>query len=383
MSSLDKGKKFVISLGGSIAFPEKINLDFLKNFYLFIKKEIKKGNRFIIVAGGGEITRKYQSAAAKITKVTNEDKDWIGIHATRLNAHLLRTVFKREANPFVFDKRFKIGDFGKYSIIIASGWRPGWSTDYVAVQLAADFKIKLVINLSKADYVYTADFQKYPEAKPIEKISWKEYLKLIPKKWTPGLHVPVDPIAAQLAKKKNLKVIVVSGLDLNNLRNILRGKSFKGTVLSGSKVVIGGTFETLHQGHWAFLKRAFELGEVFIGLTSDEMAEGLKRRKVKDFKERKKELEDFIKKEFSAKPEIVKIEDKFGPALKGDFDYIVVSPETYKTAVLLNEKRKEIGKEPIEIVKLNFILAEDGKPISDSRILKKEIDRGGKLLSGK
>lgn len=225
------GKKFVISLGGSVAFPEKINIAFLENFYLFIKKEIKKGNKFIIVAGGGDITRKYQEAAAKITRVSNEDKDWIGIHATRLNAHLLRTVFKRESNPFVFDKRFKIKNFGSSPIIIASGWRPGWSTDYVAVQIAVDFKIKSVINLSKAAYVYTADFEKYPYAKPIEKISWVRYLNLIPKKWIPGLHVPVDPIAAKLAKRENIKVIVVSGQDLKNLRNILRGKNFWGTVL--------------------------------------------------------------------------------------------------------------------------------------------------------
>jgi len=150
------------------------------------------------------------------------------------------------------------------------------------------------------------------------------------------------------------------------------------------RVVIGGTFETLHKGHWALFKRAFELGGVLIGLTSDEMAERYKKRKVRSFKERKKELESFLKNEFPSevaltKPEIVKIEDKFGPALKGDFDYIVVSPETEKTAILLNEKRKKRGKKPIKIVKINFVLAEDGKPISDSRILKGEIDREGKL----
>lgn len=225
------GKKFVISLGGSVAFPENLNIDFLRAFYNFIKKEIKKRNKFIIIAGGGSITRKYQQAAGKISRISNEDKDWLGIHATRLNAHLIRTIFKREANPVVFDNRFKITRFGTYSLIVASGWRPGWSTDYVSVQIAVDFKIKSVLNLGKADYVYTADFQKFPDAKPIEEIRWKDYLNLIPQKWTPGLHVPVDPIAAKLALRKNIKVIVANGEDLKNLRNILRGKNFKGTVL--------------------------------------------------------------------------------------------------------------------------------------------------------
>jgi pantetheine-phosphate adenylyltransferase len=149
------------------------------------------------------------------------------------------------------------------------------------------------------------------------------------------------------------------------------------------RAVVGGTFETLHKGHLALFKRAFELGEVFIGLTSDEMAERHKKRKVKEFYERKRDLVSFIEKEFSIKPEIVKIEDKFGPASKEDFDYIVISPETRETAVLLNEERKKAGKKPIEIVEINFVLAEDGKPISDSRILKGEIDTAGKLLSKK
>ena len=71
------------------------------------------------------------------------------------------------------------------------------------------------------------------------------------------------------------------------------------------KVVIGGTFDIFHLGHEALLKKAFGLGKVIIGLTSDAMAEKMKRRKVRDFKLRKKELENFIKKEFKQKPKLV------------------------------------------------------------------------------
>ncbi len=228
---MKKEKEFVISLGGSIAFPEEININFLKDFYFFIKKQIKTGKKFVIVAGGGGITRKYQKAASQITKVSNEDKDWLGIHATRLNAHLLRTIFKREAHPVVFDKRFKIREFGKYSIIVASGWRPGFSTDFVAIQIAVDFKIKKVINLSKIDYVYSEDLEENPKAKPIKEICWKDYLKIIPKKWTPGLHVPIDPVGARLAKREKIAVIVAFGGNLENLKRILEEKEFEGTIL--------------------------------------------------------------------------------------------------------------------------------------------------------
>jgi len=151
-------------------------------------------------------------------------------------------------------------------------------------------------------------------------------------------------------------------------------------IKKAKKVVIGGTFDILHEGHKALLKKAFELGEVTIGLTSDVLARKIKKRKVADFNQRKTELSDFIKKEFKVKPKILKIEDKFGPTLKYDFDYIVVSPETYKTALLINRKRQKANKKPIEIVKINFVLAEDRKLISSTRILKEEINEKGKTL---
>ena len=146
------------------------------------------------------------------------------------------------------------------------------------------------------------------------------------------------------------------------------------------KVVIGGTFDFFHKGHKSFLNKAFSLGRVFIGLTSDGMALKTKKRKVQGFEYRKKELINFIENNFENDYMIGKIEDEFGPTLKEDFDYIVVSPETKKTALIINEERRKINKKPIEITEIKFILAEDGKPISSTRIFKGEIDREGKLL---
>ena len=224
-------KKFVISLGGSVICPKEIDVKFLRRFYFFIKKEINRGLKFIIVAGGGHTARGYQKAISKIKKVSNEDKDWLGIEATKLNALLLKTILKKGSHPIIFDKRFKIKNFGKYPIIIGSGWKPGWSTDFVTVQIAADFKIKPVILLGKPAYVYTANPDENKNAKPIEKMSWEGYFKIIPKKWSPGLHAPVDPIAAKLAQKEKIPVIIAGGKDLKNFEKILKGEKFKGTIL--------------------------------------------------------------------------------------------------------------------------------------------------------
>ncbi|MDD5145946.1 MAG: phosphopantetheine adenylyltransferase [Candidatus Pacebacteria bacterium] len=145
------------------------------------------------------------------------------------------------------------------------------------------------------------------------------------------------------------------------------------------KVVIGGTFDLFHKGHEALLEKAFSLGNVTIGLVSDKMAKITKKRKIESFSVRKNKILRFIKKELKLKTRILKINDKFGPTLKEDFDYIVVSPETYGTALMINREREKINKKLIEIVKIDFVLAEDGKPISSTRIFNGEINRQGKL----
>ncbi len=225
----EKSYETVIALGGSIICPKEINSNYLREFYLSIKKEIKKGNKFVIITGGGDIARNYQKSAQLINRVPNKERDWIGIYATYLNAHLLKAVFKKEAHPFIFNDRFKVKGFNGYSIIIGSGWSPGWSTDYVATQIAVDLKIEKIIILGKPDYVYTKDPNKNKDAKKIEEIKWNDYLKMIPSRWRPGMSMPVDPVAARLAKKEKREIIVADGKNLVNFRKILRNKKFNGS----------------------------------------------------------------------------------------------------------------------------------------------------------
>ena len=233
---MGNSKTIVIALGGSIIVPsaEKINVRFLKNFRYLILKFVKKGYRFIIIAGGGKVCRTYQGAAAKIIKVSYEDQDWIGIHATRLNAHLLRTIFKREALPVVLDNPFKKlkKELLKKPIIIAAGWRPGWSTDYISVLLAKRFKVKQIIDAGNIPFVYNKDLLKYKNATAIKKISWKDYRRLIGPKWIPGLPCPIDPIAAKEAQKLKIRAIVIRGTDLKNFERLLSDKKFRGTMIS-------------------------------------------------------------------------------------------------------------------------------------------------------
>lgn len=148
-------------------------------------------------------------------------------------------------------------------------------------------------------------------------------------------------------------------------------------------VCLGGTFNILHKGHKLLIKKAFECsgenGSVYIGLSTGDLLKY--KNKVKSFEERKKNLEKYITESgFTTKFNIQPIKDKFGPSIEGDFDLIIVSPETYPNAKEINKKRKQNGKKSLEIVQIHYVLAEDGLPISSTRINNKEIDEEGHLL---
>lgn len=222
-------KTIVLSLGGSLIVPDKIDVMFLKNFKKTIDKYVKKGYKFAIYCGGGRLARDMQDAASKIAKLSNQDLDWIGTYATRLNALLLWYIFKNDVNgPIVADPNQKINF--KKNIIIAAGWKPGWSTDYDAVLLAENLGVKEIVNMSNVNYVYDKDPKKYKNFKKIQKISWEGYLSLISNKWKAGMNVPFDPIAAKEAQKSGIKARII-GKDLKNLENLLNGKKFKGTII--------------------------------------------------------------------------------------------------------------------------------------------------------
>lgn len=226
-------ESIVLSLGGSIIVPNGgIDTKFLINFNKFIRRQVKKGRRFFIVCGGGATTRHYQKAGKEVIghKLPNEDLDWLGIHATRLNAHLIRTIFKDIAHPRVV-KHYEIILKVTEPVAVAAGWQPGWSTDYDAIVLCQDYGIRKVINLTNIKKVYTADPKKDPKARPIDKISFADYLKIAGTKWTPGMNIPFDPIAAKLAKKLGVKVIVLEGRNLPNLEAAIEGKNYEGTTI--------------------------------------------------------------------------------------------------------------------------------------------------------
>lgn len=223
-------QKIILSLGGSLIVPDEIDINFLKKFKQLILKFLPR-YQFYIITGGGKICRRYQKAAAAVSKISNEDLDWVGIHTSRFNAQLMYRIFKPYSYPEIITDP-NCAKMIKEPIIWGAGWKPGWSTDYDAVTLAIKQKVTTVVNLSNIEYIYNKDPKKFKDAEKKEQISWKDFRKLVGNKWRPGLNMPFDPIAAKLAQQHKLKVVVMQGTNLNNFANFLQNKKFKGTTIS-------------------------------------------------------------------------------------------------------------------------------------------------------
>lgn len=218
----------IISLGGSLIVPDQIDVEFLKDFRALILEHVVQGKKFVIITGGGKINKRYNDVARQIGNPTDEDLDWIGIAALKLNAELLRVIFAEQANQKVVDNFSKPFSFEK-DIVIGAAYEPGKSSDWDAVECAKTIGAKKIINLSNTDYVYDSDPKINPDAKKIERISWPEYRKIIPKEWISRLNSPFDPIASQAAEEAGLEVDILNGKNIANLEKCLRGENFMGT----------------------------------------------------------------------------------------------------------------------------------------------------------
>lgn len=233
-SDMETQETIVMSVGGSLIVPDQIDTAFLAQLKAFIDTQTTVyGRRFIIIAGGGKTARRYQEAASEVSNLTSDDLDWMGIHATRLNGHLLRTIFRDSAYRVMITNPDEIFDIPPTEkVVIAAGYRPGCSTDLRAVQIAHKIGASKVINLSNIDYVYTADPRTNPEAVKIEKISWTDFRTLIPTDWDPGLSSPFDPIAAKMADQEKIEVAIINGNKLDEVVKYLDGETFVGTRIS-------------------------------------------------------------------------------------------------------------------------------------------------------
>jgi uridylate kinase len=226
-------KTIVISLGGSLIVPEKIDKTYLINFREILKKHYKN-TRFVLVCGGGTIARKYIDILRK-QKKSEKELSLAGIRATRMNAKFVMQIFGKESNDVLpMNMREIKNNLHKNKVIICGALRyaPRSTSDGTAAKLAKYLNSEF-INMTNVKGLFTSNPKTNPNAKFISSISWKEFEKRANKtKHKAGQHFVLDQSASKIIKKEKIKTYIIDS-DLKNLNNLIDNKNFVGTTIYG------------------------------------------------------------------------------------------------------------------------------------------------------
>jgi uridylate kinase len=224
-------KVIVLSLGGSLIIPDKINVEYLKDFKRIILKN-KNKYKFIIVCGGGSIARKYISALREIGMNENF-QSYAGISATRMNARFISYFFNEDQKKGIPHKISELKDYAKKCEIIFCGaleYYPHQTSDSTSAQIAKFFKCDF-INLTDVPGLHDKNPKEFKNARFIPEISWKDFNKMANKiKFKPGQHFVLDQKAARIIMKSKITTYIL-GKDMKQLDNLLNGKEFIGTII--------------------------------------------------------------------------------------------------------------------------------------------------------
>lgn len=223
----------VMSLGGSLIVPEKINPKWLDKFKELIKK-LKEKYKFVIVCGGGFVAREYITILDKEHK-SKKAQSLAGISITRMNARIMMQIFGSIANKDLPMKMKQVKNMLQKEDIIFCGalrYSPNQTSDSTAAKLAKYLRTRF-INLTNVDGLYTSNPQKNKKAKFIEHISWFDFEKRAKSlNYKPGQHFVLDQKASSIIRKNNIPTYIL-GNNLDNLDNLLNNKNFKGTTIEG------------------------------------------------------------------------------------------------------------------------------------------------------
>ncbi len=223
----------VISLGGSLIVPDKIDFELLKKFRDVLRRNYAKW-KFVVVCGGGSIARKYISAL-KEEKADEREISTAGIRATRMNALFVIQLFGKEANGNLPKDMKDVGDYlAKNNVVVCGALRyaEDETSDGTAAKLANYFQSDF-INLTNVKGLYSEDPRKNKNAKFIKKISWKDFEKKAKSlKFSAGQHFVLDQQASIVIRKDKIKTYII-GKDVKQINNILKGRKFTGTAIWG------------------------------------------------------------------------------------------------------------------------------------------------------
>ena len=232
-----KKKVVVLSLGGSLIIPKDIDVNYLRKFKKVLL-ENSNTHKFVVVCGGGSTAREYISGLEK-EPINSKQKRFhqglLGIATTRLNARFMTYFFGNDANKGIpHDMKEVKNMLKKYDIVFCGALRyaDDETSDGTSAKLAKYFNTYF-INLTNVSGLHDKNPKKFKNAKFISKITWKDFNKMATKQaFSPGQHFVLDQSASKIIMKEKIPTYII-GTDIKQLENVLKEKSFKGTLIKG------------------------------------------------------------------------------------------------------------------------------------------------------
>ena len=215
--------KIIISLGGSVYYPKQFRNKYLHNLFKLLSEY---QNQYIIVCGGGASAR---NKIKQLGNVSDETKDLAGIEAINENIMKIADIAYNYFDKLKIVENYKDVK-GRFNFIVGAK-QTGHSSDWDAVAVARNLKVKSILNLSDTDGIYNKNPKKYKTAKQIKEISWNEYLKLVGEE-RPGGHYPFDPVASKSAKRSKINVYFVNGNKISKIKKFLENNKFDSIIES-------------------------------------------------------------------------------------------------------------------------------------------------------
>jgi len=225
--------RIVFNIGGSVLCPKGFpDMNYVKNISKFIIGLKKRKHKVLIVTGGGGVARKYIELA-RLFKPPEDFLDWIGILGTRMNAMVMIASLGDHAYPKVVKNKEDLEHaINSGKIVVMGGTVPKQTTDAVTVAVAELFKADLIVMGTDVDGVYDRDPDKHRHAKLIKRAKVKDLKKIVKTKKHQAKPVAViDSVAVKLLGRSKIKIIVLNGKKIENLRKAIEGKKFIGTTI--------------------------------------------------------------------------------------------------------------------------------------------------------
>jgi uridylate kinase len=222
--------RLVLRIGGSVV-ASPVNTTLMNDYIDLLKKMKIQGHELAVVVGGGTLAREFISIARNLG-LEIQEQDEIAISVSRLFAQLiLKALGEAGCSKVAYTLDDAVECFGEGKIMVMGGLKPGITTDAVAALVAERLDAQLLVKGTNQEGVYNKDPKKFSDAHKLDRLTYEELSKVLElSEHKAGMHQIIDPIAIEVLKRKQLKLIVVNGFKLKNIQAAINGEAVGTTI---------------------------------------------------------------------------------------------------------------------------------------------------------